>query len=163
VDVALVDDGGWKIDALGPYHLVDRDAYLSALESGAGQGQVGNGAITPKDARCMADQIDKNVPDAGLQRDIEQNDKDFFYDAIRDCIGGGQDFIAITALTENQLEAAGISTRNAQCIAALTLAGPKNLTVKQFAEDDALKQKLEQTLRKGAFLCKPDSPPGEAP
>ena len=136
VDVALVDDGGWKIDGLGPYHLVDRDTYLSALESGAGQGQVGNGAITPRDARCMADQIDKNVSTEELQSDIERNDKDFFYDAIKDCMGGGQDFIAITALTENQLEAAGLSTRNAECIAALTLAGPKNLTVKQFAEDD---------------------------
>jgi hypothetical protein len=163
VDVALVDDGGWKIDGLGPYHLVDRDAYLSALESGAGQGQLGNGAITPTDARCMADQIKKNVSADELQRAIEQNDKDFFYDAIKDCMGGGQDFIAITALTENQLEAAGLSTRNAQCIAALTLAGPRNLTVKQFAEDDELKQKLEKTLRKGAFLCKPDSPPGEGP
>ena len=163
VDVALVDDGGWKIDGLGRSHLVDRDAYLSALESGAGQGQLGNGAITPSDARCMADQIGKNVSEAELQRDIEQNDKDFLYDAIRDCMGGGQDFIAITALTENQLEAAGISARNAQCMAALTLAGPRNLTVKQFAEDDALKRKLEKTLRTGAFLCKPDSPPGEAP
>jgi hypothetical protein len=163
VEVALVDDGGWKIDAVGPYHLVDRDAYLSALERGAGQGQLGNGAITPPDARCMADQIKKNVPDAELQRDIDQNDKDFLYDAIRDCMGGGQDFIAITALTENQLEAAGISRRNAQCMAALTLAGPRNLTVKQFAEDDALKRKLEKTLRTGAFLCKPDSPPGAAP
>jgi hypothetical protein len=163
VDVALVNDDGWKIDALGPYHLVDRDAYLSALESGAGQGQLGNGAITPADARCMADQIKKNVSADELQRDIDQNDKDFFYDAIKICMGGGQDFIAITALVENQLEAAGVSTRNAQCIAALTLAGPKNLTVKQFAEDDELKQKLEQTLRKGAFLCKPDSPPGAGP
>jgi hypothetical protein len=163
VDVALVDDGGWKIDGVGPYHLVDRDAYLSALESGAGQGQLGNGAITPTDARCMADQIKKNVSAEELQRDIDQNDKDFFYDAIKVCMGGGQDFIAITALVENQLEAAGVSTRNAQCIAALTLAGPRNLTVKQFAEDDELKQKLEKTLRKGAFLCKPDSPPGEGP
>lgn len=137
VDVALVDDGGWKIDGLGRSRLVDRDAYLSALESGAGQGQLGNGAITPTDARCMAAQIDRKVSGAELQRDIEQNDKDFLYDAIRDCMGGGQDFIAITVLTENQLEAAGISARNAQCIAALTLAGPRNLTVKQFAEDDA--------------------------
>jgi hypothetical protein len=163
VDVALVDDGGWKIDGLGPYHLVDRDTYLSALESGAGQGQLGNGAITPTDARCMADQIDKNVPEQKLRSDIERNDKDFLYDAIRICMGGGQDFIAIVALATNQLEAAGLSTRNAQCIAALTLAGPENLTVKQFAEDDELKQKLEKTLRKGAFLCKPDSPPGEGP
>jgi hypothetical protein len=163
VDVALVDDGGWKIDGVGPYHLVDRDAYLSALESGAGQGQLGNGAITPTDARCMADQIKKNVPADELQRDIDQNDKGFLYDAIRDCMGGGQDFIAITALVENQLEAAGVSARNARCMAALTLAGPKNLTVEQFAEDDALKQKLEKTLRTGAFLCKPDSPPGAGP
>jgi hypothetical protein len=78
--------------------------YLSALESGAGQGQLGNGAITPKDARCMADQIKKNVSADELQRDIDQNDKDFLYDAIR-----------------------------------------------------------ENTLRKGAFLCKPDSPPGAGP
>jgi hypothetical protein len=163
VDVALVDDGGWKIDGVGPYHLVDRDAYLSALERGAGQGQLGNGAITPPDARCMADQIKKNVSVAELQRDINQNDKDFLYDAIRICMGGGQDFIAIVALATNQFEAAGISARNAQCMAALTLAGPKNLTVKQFAEDDELKQKLEKTLRTGAFLCKPDSPPGAKP
>src|SRR3954451_5544976 len=163
VDVALVDDDGWKIDALGRQRLVDRAAYLSALERGAGQGQLGNGAITPTDARCMAGEIEKNVSDAELQSDIERNDKDFLYDAIRICMGGGQDFIAITALTENQLEAAGISARNAQCMAALTLAGPRNLTVKQFAEDDALKRKLEKTLRTGAFLCKPDSPPGAAP
>jgi hypothetical protein len=163
VDVALVDDGGWKIDGVGPYHLVDRDAYLSALERGAGQGQLGNGAITPTDARCMAGQIEKNVSDAELQRDIERNDQDFLYDAIRICMGGGQDFIAIVALATNQLEAAGLSTRDAQCIAALTLAGPKNLTVKQFAEDDELKQKLENTIRKGAFLCNPNSQPGEGP
>jgi hypothetical protein len=163
VDVALLDDGGWKIDGLGQSHLVDRDAYLSALERGAGQGQLGNGAITPPDARCMAGQIDRNVSDAELRRDIAQNDKDFLYDAIRDCMGGGQDFIAIVALATNQLEAAGLSTRNAQCIAALTLAGPRNLTVKQFAEDDELKRKLENTIRKGAFLCKPDSPPGAGP
>jgi hypothetical protein len=163
VDVALVDDDGWKIDGLGRQRLVDRAAYLNALERGAGQGQLGNGAITPTDARCMAGEIQKNVSDAELQRDIERNDKDFLYDAIRICMGGGQDFIAITALTENQLEAAGISARNAQCMAALTLAGPRNLTVKQFAEDDALKRKLEKTLRTGAFLCKPDSPPGAGP
>jgi hypothetical protein len=163
VDVALVDHDGWKIDGLGQSHLVDRDAYLTALERGAGQGQLGNGAITPPDARCMASQIKRNVPEAELQRDIEQDDKDFLYDAIRDCMGGGQDFIAITALTENQLEAAGISRRNAQCMAALTLAGPQNLTIEQFAEDGAIKRKLEKTLRTGAFLCKPDSPPGATP
>jgi hypothetical protein len=163
VDVALVDDNGWKIDGLGMSHLVDRDIYLSALESGAGQGQLGNGAITPKDARCMAGQIDKNVPEDELRSDIEQDNKDFFYEAIKDCMGGGQDFIAIVALATNQLEAAGLSTRDAQCVAALTLAGPKNLTVKQFAEDDELKRKLENTIRKGAFLCNPESEPGEGP
>jgi hypothetical protein len=163
VDVALVDDGGWKIDGLGQSHLVDRDAYLAALESGGGQGQVGNGAITPKDARCMAAEIEKNVPDSELSRSIEQDDKDFFYDAIKLCMGGGQDFIAIVALASNQLRAAGLPPDKADCIAGLTLAGPKNLTVKQFAEDDELKQKLENTIRNGAFLCDPNAPAEKVP
>jgi hypothetical protein len=163
VDVALVDDDGWKIDGLGQSHLVDADTYLSALEIGAGQGQLGNGAITPKDAHCMAGRIKKTVPDSDLARYIEQDNKDFFYDAIKFCMGAGQDFIAVVALASNQLRAAGLPPDKADCIAGLTLAGPKNLTVKQFAEDSELKQKLENTIRNGAFMCDPNAPAEKVP
>jgi hypothetical protein len=154
VTVALADQGGWKIDGFDDVKIVNRDAYLASLDE-ATKRSFGSDALTGRDARCIADYIRRKVPDEELERSITSAQKGFVFDAVRLCLGGGVDFIAITQLIENQLLHAGIDPAHAACLAGLSIAGQKSATLEEFANSERIKQSIEKVLKKGAFLCKP--------
>lgn len=155
VAVELADDNGWKLDGFGQIHLVDRDAYLASLDQRAETGTFGTDTLTPKDARCVAADVRRNASTADLDRSLATGDRGFLYDAVRNCLGGGLDFIAIIHLIENQLKASGIPADQASCMAALSLAGQQhNMTVEDFAESKQAKGRIGKVLKQGAFLCR---------
>jgi hypothetical protein len=155
VTVALADQDGWKIDGFDDVEIVDRNAYLSSLGAAA-ESSFGHDTLRPEDSRCIAEYIRRKVSNAQLERSITSGEKGFAYDAVRFCLGGGIDLIAITQLIDNQLVHAGIDAQHAQCLAALSIAGQKSATVEQFATSQKIQQSIANVLKKGAFLCKPD-------
>jgi hypothetical protein len=155
VTVALANQDGWKIDGFDDIKIVDRNAYLSSLDAAA-QSSFGHDTLRPQDSRCIAAYIRRNVSNAELERSITTGEKGFAYDAVRLCLGGGIDLIAITQLIDNQLVHAGIDAQHAQCLAALSIAGQKSATVEKFATSPRIQQSIANVLKKGAFLCKPD-------
>jgi hypothetical protein len=154
VTVALADQDGWKIDGFNDVKLVDRDAFLASLDEGTKR-SFGSDALTPHNARCIADYIRRNATNAELERSVTNGENGFTFDAVRFCLGGGLDFIAITQLIENQLIHAGVDPDKAKCLAGLSIAGQKSATLEEFANSERIKQSIEKVLKKGAFLCKP--------
>lgn len=154
VTVALANQDGWKIDGFADIKIVDRDAFLATMDEGT-KASFGSDALTPRDARCISDQIRRNATNAELERAVTTGEKGFVYDAVNLCLGGGIDLIAITQLVENQLIHAGIDPSQARCLAGLSIAGQKSATVEEFATSPKIQQSIENVLKKGAFLCKP--------
>jgi hypothetical protein len=154
VTVALANQDGWKIDGFDDFKIVDRDAYLASLDE-ATKRSFGSDALTGRNARCIADYIRRRVTNEQLEQSITSAQKGYVFDAVRLCLGGGVDFIAITQLIENQLLHAGIDPAHAACLAGLSIAGQKSATLEEFATSERIKQSVEKVLRKGAFLCKP--------
>jgi hypothetical protein len=158
VDVKLLDDDGWKIDELGEIEIVDRDAYVDSLDQSLEASAFGANTLRPRDLSCVSGYVRNKVSTADLQRSLTTGDRTYLYNAVRDCLGGGLDFIAVVQLIDNQLVAEGIEPKKARCLAGLSLAGLKDATVEQYAEDPAVKARIEKDLRKsGAFLCSPES------
>jgi hypothetical protein len=152
VTVALADQDGWKIDGFSDVEIVDREAFLASLDK-ATEESFGNDALRPPDARCIADYIRQNATDAELEQSVTTREAGFVYDAVRMCLGGGIDLIAITQLINNQLRSEGIDPRQARCLAGLSIAGQKSATVEEFATDPTVEQRIAKALKKGAFIC----------
>jgi hypothetical protein len=154
VTVALANQDGWKIDGLEEVKIVDRNAFLASLDEATAR-SFGSDALTPRNARCIAGYIRRNVANTELERSITAAQKGYVFDAVRLCLGGGLDFIAITQLIENQLLHAGIDSDKAKCLAGLSIAGQKSATLEEFANSERIKRSIEKVLKKGAFLCTP--------
>lgn len=151
VSLALVDDEGWKIDQIDDIVIEDRTAFTKAADEAL---QEFEGAeVTKKQSGCIKRYITEDVTDEELERAILEGDNGFGFDAIRLCIGGGSDLVAITFIVEGQLQAEGIPKDIATCIAGSGVAGLKGATLEDLATDEEIKQRYDDAIQEGAQIC----------
>jgi hypothetical protein len=152
VTVAMVDDGGWKIDGIDHVELEDRELLLSEIDKRA-QESFGNDAFTKGNSDCIARYFREELPPEELEASIEGGEKTFIYDAVRFCLGGGTDTIAILSIVSTQLQRAGIDAKIARCVAGISIAGQKGATLEEFAADPKVQGRIENAAKTGVPVC----------
>jgi hypothetical protein len=149
VTIGLVEDDGWKLDAVTGLEIEDREAYLASYAENA----VGVSFVDAEEGRCLSGEIEANATDEDLERAVVAGEKGFLYDAVVTCLGGGVDLIAIVDIVEGELKKEGIPKGQATCLAGASIAGLKGATFEQFAEDPAVEERIAKTLKDAAFFC----------
>jgi hypothetical protein len=152
VRMALVDDDGWKIDGIADVQLTNRDQFLRTIDKSAKQ-SFGNDAFTPEESGCIARYIRDQVSTSEIERAIVSGDSRYQYDAVRFCLGGGTDFIALIQIVDNQLVHAGIDPAVAQCSSGASLAGIKNATLEEFAASREVQERVVRAVKEAAQFC----------
>jgi hypothetical protein len=152
VTVSLVDDGGWKLNGFDTVELADREAYLAELEERSAD-SFGNEAFTAKEAACITEDITANASDEELEASLSEQELGFVYDAVRTCLGGGTDLIAITTILRNQLVAEGVSPKQADCISGASITGQKGATLEGLAESQEVQDRIAEAAKRGALIC----------
>jgi hypothetical protein len=152
--VAMVDAGGqWKFDGFTALELRDRDEFIGQIRGRlADEGITGTG-LSPRDTDCIADHMAEEASNSDFERFVVDADRGVLYDAVRDCMGGGVDLTAITLIVREQFVEAGLSTREANCIAGIGITALEDATLADFAEDPELQRRYEQAIKKSAYLC----------
>jgi hypothetical protein len=152
--IALVDDGGWKVDEFTAIDLYDRDQFIAQLnKSLSADGAVGGTNLPAGTPECMSGYIDKEASTPALERLIVESDRKYLYDAMSVCLGGGSDLAAITLIVRKQLINGGLSKSEASCLAGVGITGLKDVTIEEFAEDPEVKKAYEKAIKESAFLC----------
>jgi hypothetical protein len=152
VTLALVDQGGWKIDGITDVQLSDRDAFLQEVDARAKK-SFGNDAFTSEESECIAKYIRREVSKEEIERGIVSGDRTYLYDAVRLCLGGGTDLIAIVQIIDNQLVHEGIDPKVAQCSAGASIAGLKDATLEDFAASRQVQERLAKAIKQAAQFC----------
>ena len=160
VTVALVEDGGWKIDGFPGLRIDDRDAYLAAYAERAAAGAFGSDGLPPRDARCVVDDIRANVTTDELERSVTEGERGYLYDSVRSCVGAGDDLLAITFLIRTQLVNSGVAGKTADCIAGASIAGQDGTTLEEFSESREVQERVAKAAEEGAYFC---ARPSDAP
>lgn len=148
-DLVLVEDGGWRIDEVVDVAVLDRAAYDDSVT--AVVEQVGPTLMAPDDVACVDQQL-RAVPDEALARSVVEgaSSTSLLADAVRACLGGGTDLVAILQLSTYQLEQGGLSTEKATCVAGLAITGYGELTLEGIIADPAVKDTWMQALSDAA-------------
>jgi hypothetical protein len=150
--ISLADEDGWKLNGIDTVELIDREAYLAELEKRSAD-SFGNEAFTAEEAGCITEDIAANASDEELEASLAEQERGFVYDAVRSCLGGGTDLIAITTILRNQLVAEGVSPKQADCIAGASIAGQKGATLEGLAESREVQERIADAAKEGALIC----------
>jgi hypothetical protein len=152
VEVEFVNDGGWKLDGLGEVQIEDRDAYQAELDKAAGK-SFGNDAFTSEQSACIADFIRNEVSTEELEESLASDAPSHIYDAVRFCLGGGTDTIAMVAILENQLVGSGVPKGEAECLAGASIAGHKGATLEEFQSSREIQERIIEAVEDAAQFC----------
>jgi hypothetical protein len=152
VEVALVDDGGWKLDGLGDVRIEDREVFQAELDRQAAK-SFGNDAFTSEQAECIAGYIRDEISTEELERSLASSTPTHVYDSVRFCLGGGTDLIAITTILENQLIGAGVPKREARCVTGASIAGQDGATLEEFQGSREIQERIAAAAQDAAEFC----------
>lgn len=116
VDLALVrTDGAWRVDRISDLEVLDQQVVLAPIHDGLEE-SVGD-SLRPEDLDCI-DAVLGAIPDAEVEQLLlERQMGQRGIDALRQCLGAGQDLLTLFALLNNQLLNAGASEADAACVA----------------------------------------------
>lgn len=153
VVLALVEDDGWRIDQVESVDIYDRDEYVSSLDESAAIDILGETQLPPEDARCVVAYVNNEASTAALERFVTEGDLGYAFDAIRTCVGGGTNLLAITFLTRQQLLDAGLDKRQADCVAGAGIAELGDVTLEELAESQKLQDRYAAGLESAALAC----------
>jgi hypothetical protein len=152
VKLALVDDGGWKIDGITDVQLTNREEFLREVDARAKK-SFGNDAFTAEQSDCIAKYIRREASTDEIEQGIVSGDRTYVYDAVRLCLGAGTDLIAIVQIIDRQLVNAGVDPKVAQCSAGASIAGLKDATLEDFAASRQVQQRLAKAIKQAAQFC----------
>jgi hypothetical protein len=152
VKLELVDDGGWKIDGIADVQLTNREQFLREVDARSKK-SFGNDAFTSEQSDCIAKYIRREASTDEIERSIVSGDRTYVYDAVRLCLGGGTDLIAIVQIINNQLVNEGVDPKIAQCSAGASIAGLKDATLEDFAASRQVQQRLAKAIKQAAQFC----------
>jgi len=88
-----------------------------------------------------------------LEEALTGGDTDYVNDAVRTCVGGGSDLAAITLLTKQQLKNSGLEDKLATCVVGIGVGALGDVTLEDLREDEKVKKRYEDALKKGASVC----------
>lgn len=116
LDLELVRaDGAWRVDRISDLELLDREVVLEPIRTGF-QPFVGD-SLRPQDLDCIDALLD-GIDDEEVERLLLAREMGMRgVDALRQCLGAGQDLLTQFALLNNQLLNAGASEADAACVA----------------------------------------------
>ncbi len=146
LEVSLVDSDGWKLDRIDRMKILDRDEYLATTKAQIAQftGKFVSGSGT----RCLVSYVRTHATNEDLEDYYVTGDRGYAFDAIRKCLGAGTDTLAIVDIVTTQLEAAGLSKKQAACITGFALPALKGATLEEFATDPAFKERFQAAILK---------------
>ncbi len=145
VDLVLVQaDGSWRVDGISDLELLDRDVVLSPIHDGVQQ-FVGD-SLRPEDSDCIDALIDR-IDDEEVERLIlERQMGQRGVDAMRQCLGAGQDLLTMFALLNNQLLNAGASESSAACVAGYMTGFFQDWTIEEAMTDPSYGKKRDAEI-----------------
>lgn len=134
VDLELVlADGRWQVDRISDLELLDRQDVLSPIRDGLDE-SVGN-SLRSEDLDCIDAVLGaipkEEVEQLLLERQMGQRG----IDALRQCLGAGQDLLTLFALLNNQLLNAGASEADAACVAGYMTGFFQDWTIEEVLAD----------------------------
>lgn len=157
LELALVDDDGWKVDTLEGVEIASREAVNGAIsrQIALATGKDAERQIlTGKDSDCVTEYFETEVSDAELQKALLEQETPYLYDALRECLGGGTDLIALTTISVNQLIGEGLTREQAECTAGAGIAGLKgDVTLEEYLASDKARKRYEDAIVTGASFC----------
>jgi hypothetical protein len=151
-ELTLVDEGGWKIDGLGDVRIEDRNAFQAELDKQAAS-SYGNDAFTKEQATCIADFIRNEFSTEELEESIASEAPPHVYDAVRFCLGGGTDLIAMMTILRNQLVGSGVEKELAVCLAGASIAGHKGATLEEFQRSREIQERIVKVVEQASQFC----------
>lgn len=144
--VDLVRSGdSWMVDGYTAVEIVDRalvDARTAELVQAAGPGLMG-----PDDVQCVVVTTQAATDEELEGMYLEGTVHTVLVDAIRDCVGGGIDLTAILLLSSYQLEQAGLTRDQADCVAGLAIRDYGELTLEDIVTSPEAKETWMNGLR----------------